>query len=170
MTTGKEAAPATPKTAEQRLDAIEGVVFEVLDKLEALAKDFAGLQKSAVTKPKGLFGGKRTPTPMKDLKTGIVYASKAAVGKALAAEAGADPLDSMAYYTVIKVLRMPDKDASDRFAPASEEEGAKAREEAKAKLQAEVDAANAKIAVEEAAKAKQPTAAPKAPVAQPKKK
>lgn len=162
--------PEKVRTPEERIDAIEGVVFELIDKVEGFAKAFEGFKKQAVTKPKGLFGGKRTPSPTKDLKTGIVYASKAAVGKAFATEAGADPLNTMAYYTVLKVLKMPD--GSDRFVDASEEEGKKAREDLAKQIEAEVAEANKRLAAEEAAKAKAPPApaAAKAAPAQTKKK
>lgn len=144
----EEEVPASP---EDRLAALESVVMELIDKVEAVVKSIEDVKKTAVTKPKGLFGGKRTPTPTKDLKTGLIYASKAAMGKALATEAGADPLDTMAYYTVIKNLKMPD--GSDRFANASEEEGAKALAEKKAQIEAEVAASNAKLEAEAKAKA-----------------
>ncbi len=148
-TTEVEEVPASP---EQRIDALESVVMELIDKVEAVAKSIEDVRKTAVTKPKGLFGGKRKPTPTKDLKTGIVYPSKAAVGKELATEAGADPLDTMAYYTVIKNLKMPD--LSDRFVDASEEEGAKALAAKKAQIEKEVAEANERLAAEAAAKAK----------------
>lgn len=158
-------AAETPRTPEQRLDAIESVLMEVIDKVEKLSTTVTTVQKTAVTKPKGLFGGKRTPTPMKDIKTGLVHASKAALGKALAAEAGADPADTMAYYTVIKVLKMPD--GTDRFTPASPEEAAKARAEYDAKVKKTVDEMNAKLEAEREAATKAAPAA--APAAQPNK-
>ncbi len=151
-----EEVPASP---EERISALEGVVMELIDKVEAGVKALEEVKKTAVTKPKGLFGGKRKPTPTKDLKTGIVYASKAAVGKSLATEAGADPLDTMAYYTVIKNLKMPD--GADRFVNASEEEGAKALAEKKAQIEKEVAESNARIAAEEAAKTAAATKAAK---------
>ena len=46
----------------------------------------------------GLFGGKRVPTPVRDTKTGVIYRSKYQAGKALAAEAGANPTDRFAWY------------------------------------------------------------------------
>lgn len=161
---GAEAAEAAEeRTPEARLEAIEGVVFELIDRVEKLTTAFEGLKKQAVTKPKGLFGGKRTPSPMKDLKTGTVYPSKAAVGKSFAVEAGADQLDTMAYYTVMKVLKMPD--GSDRFIEASAEEAAKARQEYQAQVEAQVAEMNAKLQAEQEAAAK---AAPASE--QPKKK
>lgn len=160
-----EAAPA-PKTVDQRVEALEGVIMELIGTVEELAKSQSTLAKTAVTKPKGLFGGKRTPTPMKDLKTGNVYPSMAAVGKALATEAGADPLDTMAYYTVIRVLKMPD--GTDRFVKASEEEGAAARAEQQKKIDAEVAEMNKKLQEEEAAPEAAPAKKP-APGKQPKK-
>lgn len=137
-----------PQTIEERMEAVESVVMELITKVEELAKNFEGFKKTAITKPKGLFGGKRTPSPMKDLKTGKVYPSKAAVGKAFAAEAGGDPLDTMVYYTVIKTLKMPD--GADRFVEAPAEEAAKAREEYQKQVQAEVDRRNAELDAEAA--------------------
>ncbi len=161
----------TPRTPEQRLEAIEAVMMELIDKVEKLAGTVTNVQKNAVTKPKGLFGGKRTPTPMKDLKTGIVYPSKASLGKSLAQEAGADPADTMAYYTVIK-LKMPD--ATGRFVTASPEEATKARADYEAKVKKQVDEMNAKLEAEAAAAAKPGTpvaaAAPAKPAAPIKKK
>ena len=167
----KVEAVEVPRTSEQRLDAIENVVFELIDRVEKLTKEYEGFKKQAVTKPKGLFGGKRTPSPMKDLKTGIVHPSKAAVGKIFAVEAGGDPADTMVFYTVMKVLKMPD--GSDRFIEASEEEGKKARADYQAKIDAEVAEMNKKLEAEQAAAAKAAPApvATKAPAqAQPKKK
>ena len=163
-----------PRTIDERMDAIEGVVMELIDKLEGMTKQLDTVKKTAVTKPKGLFGGKRTPTPMKDLKTGTVYPSKASVGKNFGTEAGGDPLDTMVYYTVLKKLKMPD--GSDRFVEASPEEGEKARAAYKAQVEADVVAMNAKLAAEQAAadaaaaKAAQVAPAPQAPKQQAKKK
>jgi len=154
VTEAQPGAPSqeTPKTIEQRMDTLESVMFELIDKVEDIAKQVTGVKKQTGTKAKGLFGGKRTPVPMKDLKTGKVYPSRAAVGKAFAVEAGGDQFNTMVYYTVVKVLKMPD--GSDRFVPASPEEGAKARAEAQAKLEVEVAAANARLEAEQAAKDK----------------
>jgi hypothetical protein len=138
-------------TPEERIAALESVVMELIDKVEANTKAVENVKKTAVTKPKGLFGGKRTPTPTKDLKTGKVYESKAAVGKAFAAEAGADPLNTMAYYTVMTKLKMPDQ--TDRFVDANAEEAAKALADKDARIAKEVEESNAKIAADEAAKA-----------------
>ncbi len=148
-----------PASDSERIGALESVVMELIDKVEAMTKLVEEVKKTAVTKPKGLFGGKRQPTPTKDLKTGTVYPSKAALGKALAAEAGADPLDTMAYYTVIKNLKMADN--SDRFANASEEEGAKALAEKKAQIAADVAEANVRLEKEAAEKAAKEKAAAK---------
>ena len=164
-----EAEAPEERTPEDRLEAIEGVVFELIDRVEKLTKEFEGLKKQAVTKPKGLFGGKRTPSPMKDLKTGKVYPSKASVGKNFGAEAGGDSMDTMVYYTVMKVLKMPD--GTDRFVEASAEEGTKAREEYQKKIDADVAEMNIKLQAEQEAEAKKAQVpAPEKPQQQPKKK
>lgn len=113
-----------PKTVEQRIGVLEDVLSELIDKTEALTKEVAEAKKTAAaagtTKAKGLFGGKRAQTPIKDLKTGEVYISKAAVGKKFASEVGKDPTDTFAWYTVMNKLKMDD--GSDRFVVASEAE------------------------------------------------
>ncbi len=144
----EQEVPASP---EDRLDALEGVVFELIGKVEEVVKEIAGVKKSTVQKAKGLFGGKREPSPMKDLKTGTVYPSKASLGKNLAVEANADPLSTMAYYVVIKNLKMPD--GTDRFVEASPEEGAKALADKKAQIEKEVAEANKRLEKEAAEKA-----------------
>lgn len=165
QTTVQEAAPEeeVPLSDSERITELEGVVLELVDKVEKLTTDVDSKLKNVVTKTKGLFGGKRERVPTKDLKTGKVYASKAAVGKAFAAEAGADPLDSMAYYKVTAKLRMPDN--TDRFVDASKEEGAAAIAAQEAETAREVAEMNAKLQAEEAAKAQNPIPA-QAPVAQ----
>jgi hypothetical protein len=165
--TTPEGEQEVPATLDERLTAFETVMMEIIDKVEALTKKVETVQKTAVTKPKGLFGGKRTPVPTKDLKTGVVYPSKAAVGKAFAAEAGADPLESTAYYVVIAKLKMPD--GKDRFVDASTEEGAAAIAKRDAERAAEVEESNKKLAAEEAAKAKvTPPAVPSVAAVAPK--
>lgn len=147
-----EEAAAQPdtRTTEQKLESLSGVVLELLEQVEGIAKELATVKKTAVTKP-GLFGGKREPTPLKDLKTGVIYASKASVGKTFATEVGADPLtDTFAFYKVDKALRMDD--GSPRFVPASPEEGKAARDAAKAKVEKEVAEANARLEAEAAKK------------------
>lgn len=157
QTTG--AAPAAeeevPASDHDRIIALEEVVLELVDRVEKVATDMDKKLKDAGVKAKGLFGGKRTPTPTKDLKTGIVYPSKASVGKQFASEAGADPLDSMAYYKVIAALKMDDD--KDRFVDASEEEGVKARADQQAKIDAEVAERNKELEAEAAAAAKTET-------------
>lgn len=145
-----------PKTLDERMDAVESVMLELIDRVEKLTQSTEAFKKTAVTKPKGLFGGKREPTPMKDMKTGTVYPSKAAVGKQFATEAGADPKDTMAYYTVLKTLKMPD--STDRFVVANAEEAAKARADYKAAIEVQVAETNKKLEAEAAAAAANPAA------------
>jgi len=57
-----------------------------------------------VVKRKGLFGGKKTPTPIIDTETQVVYHSKAACGKLLATMAGTDPKDHFAWYKLLKAF------------------------------------------------------------------
>lgn len=134
---GKEDAPL-----EQRIKIAEDVIFEVIDRLEKLSQQFEGLKKSAVTKPKGLFGGKRVPVPIKDLQTGEVYPSMSAVNKVFGPEIGIDPYtDTLGYYKIEKKLRLDD--GNPRFVPAPEDEAKEAREKYEAELQAELEKAQA---------------------------
>jgi len=134
-------------TLEQKVDVLESVVFEVIDKIEKLSQQLESVKKTAVTKPKGLFGGKRVPVPIKDLATGEVYPSMSAVNKAFGPEIGIDPYtDTLGYYKIEKKLRL--EDGNPRFVPAPEDEAKKAREKYEAEMQAEIDAENAKLAAE----------------------
>jgi len=135
-----------PKT---KLDALEETVGELIDTVQGIAERMDKLEKSAVKKKAGLFGGKRERTAIKDTKTSIVYVSKAAVGKALAGEADTAPDDHFAWYKL--QAKFPD-----RFVDATPEEKAKVEADEKAKMEAFVKSENERIAKEEAAKAAKP--------------
>ena len=60
-----------PKTLDERMDAVESVMLELIDRVEKLTQSTEAFKKTAVTKPKGLFGGKREPTPMKDIAKAV---------------------------------------------------------------------------------------------------
>ncbi len=130
-----------PKT---KVDQLEESLLELIDMVSGVVERMDKLEKSAITKPKGLFGGKRGRIAIKDTKTGTIYVSKAAVGKSLASEADTDPLDHFAWYKL--QAKFPD-----RFVDASEEEKTKVEAEEKKRVEAEVAAANERIAAEEAA-------------------
>ena len=140
MSTGKQEAEK-PKT---KIDQLEDSLLELIDMVGGLVKRVDSIEKTTVKKSTGLFGGKRGRIAIKDTTTGIVYVSKAAVGKALAGEADADPLDHFAWYKL--QAKFPD-----RFVDASEEEKTKVEAEEKARVEKEVAEANAKIAAETAA-------------------
>lgn len=135
------------KTPEQRLDALEEAISTLLDMVESLSKKVTEVDKRAVKKSTGLFGGKRTKTAIKDTTTGTIYPSKANLGKKLAAEFGLDPGNSFVYYQVI--LKAPD-----RFADASAEEAEKSWEAERAQREKEVAEANKRMQAEEEAKKK----------------
>ena len=148
-------------TPEERIKALEDVVAQVIDKLEEQAKELESVKKTTVKKSAGLFGGKRERTAIKDITTGKIYPSKASVGKSLAGEAGADPLDHFAWYKLM--AKFPD-----RFVSATDEEAkavwkaeadrvAKEVEESNQRLQAE-QAVKDKAAADQAAKDKAATA------------
>jgi len=144
---GTEKQKQAPVTLEQKLQTVEDVLFELIDKFEKLSEQFEGLKKNAVTKPKGLFGGKREPVPVKDLATGEVYPSMSAVNKAFGPEVGIDPYaNTMGYYTIEKKLRL--EDGSARFVPAPEDEAKAAREKYQAELEAEIARQNEELAKE----------------------
>lgn len=139
-----------PQSTEERIGALEEVVTELIDRVEDIVKTIETVKKTAVTKPKGKFGGKRQRTPMKDVETGDIYISKAAVGKQFADKVGLEATNTFAWYTVEKQVRM--KDGSPRFVEASPEEAAKAIADYDAQMAKEVAEANAKLEAEEAAK------------------
>ncbi len=157
MTSGEQKTTATPETPatptpEKRLESLEDALSEMVDLLQDLNSRMEALEKNTVKKKSGLFGGKTKPRAIKDSKTGIVYTSLTALGKACAHEIGVDPLaDKFVFYKL-------DKAFPDRFVEPTEAEATAAKakqEEEAAKFRAEQDA---KLAAEEAAKAT--TAAP----------
>lgn len=139
-----------PKT---KLDALEDTVTELIDVVQKMAERMDKVEKTTVKKKAGLFGGKRERVAIKDVKTNVIYVSKAAVGKALAGEADTDPGDHFAWYKL--QAKFPD-----RFIEASAEEKAKAEADEKAKLDAFVAQQNKEIAEKEA-KEKAEAAKPK---------
>ncbi len=141
---GKE-GEGKPKT---KIDQLEDTILSLIDVVETLAERIGKVEKTAVKKSTGLFGGKRGRIAIKDTTTGTIYVSKAAVGKALASEADTDPLDHFAWYKL--QAKFPD-----RFVDASEEEKTKVEAEEKARVEAEVAEANKRLAAEAAAEAKQ---------------
>jgi len=118
-------------------------VLGLIDTVEDLAKKVDGLEKTAVKKTTQRFGAEHGRKAVKDTKTGTIYPSKFAAGKALAAEFELDPYDTKVYYQIVK------KDP-ERLVEASEEEAATAWTKADAELAAEVEAANAAAAAEAA--------------------
>ena len=136
------------KTPEERIEALEEAMGTILDMLEALTKKVAEVDKKAVKKSSGLFGGKRKKTAIRDTKTGTIFASKAQLGKKLAGEFGLDPGNNFVYYQIIAK-------APERFEDASEEEAEKAWTAEKA--QAEKDRAEAQKKLDDEAKAKAKT-------------
>lgn len=127
-----------PKT---KIDQLEDNLLELIDVMEKLSGRMDKLEKTAVKKATGLFGGKRGRVAIKDTQTGVVYISKSAVGKALAGEADTDPLDHFAWYKL--QAKFPE-----RFVEASEEEKTKVEAVEKARIEAEVAAANKAAAAE----------------------
>lgn len=119
--------PKAEKGAKSRLDTIEETVTELIDTISGLAERLDKVEKTTVKKKAGLFGGKRERVAIKDVKTGVIYVSKAAVGKALATEADTTAEDHFAWYKL--QAKFPD-----RFVEASDEEKAKAEEVEKAEV------------------------------------
>ncbi len=115
MTEEKDKAPAAGQEKKSRLEMLE-------DTVSAMALDIEELKKRPVGKVPGLFGGKREKVAIKDTKTGAIYLSKSAAGKALAPEADTTAADHFAWYKLQS--KFPD-----RFIPASEDETAKAQKE-----------------------------------------
>jgi len=131
---------------KSKVDILEETVLKLIDTIEVLAKKVDSLEKTSVKKKSGLFGGKRERTAIKDTKTGTIYVSKAAVGKALAGEFNLDPLDHFVWYKI--TAQEPE-----RFVEASAEEAQKVWKEEEERIAKEVEEAN-KAPVAEAAKPK----------------
>jgi len=106
---------ARPKQTNARLQLLE-------EQVDLLLVDMKDVKARVANVPKrGLFGGKRARTPVKDTKTGMVYLSKSHCGQQLCEEANTDPTDHFAFYKLQNAF-------PDRFVEATEEE-AKAAEE-----------------------------------------
>lgn len=129
MTTGK---------TKTKIDALEDNLLELISVMEGLSGRMDKLEASAVKKSPGRFGGKRERTATKDVTTGVVYISKAAVGKALAGEIDADPLDHFVFYKLVKAF-------PDRFVDATPEEKAKVEVVEEKRIEAERAAAQTKL-------------------------
>ncbi len=149
---------------EDKISALEESMGSILTVLESIQE--AGVGAGAPQKKGGLFGGKRKKTAMKDTKTGIVYPSRAAMGKALADAFGFDPEDSFVYY---KIMTAAEKG---RIVEATPGESEKVWADEAAKREKEVEEANKRLAAEEAAKeaAEKKAAAPTTPASQPVQK
>ncbi len=136
------------KTIEERMSALEDATGTILDMLEGLTKKVTEVDKATVKKTKGLFGGKRTKTAIKDTKTGTIYPSKARMGKELAGKddfKDLDPGNNFVYYQIIGK-------APDRFVDASDEEAEKVWEAEKARIAKEVEEANKRLQAEQKVK------------------
>lgn len=129
------------------LETLAEVVGELIDKIDGVENRMIALEKTAVKKSTGLFGGKRGRVAIKDTKTGLIYASKSALGKALATEADTDGLDHFAWYKL--TAKFPE-----RFVEATEAEAKTAWDAVDEERKKEVEEANKRLAAEEAAKAK----------------
>ena len=135
---------------EKRIKAIEDGITSALDMMESITVKLNEVDKKTLKKSTGLFGGKRKKTSIKDTKTGVVYASKSAVGKALYGEIkDGDPGDRFIWYKLL--TQFPE-----RFVELDEQsaEAQKVWADEKAKIEKEVEEANKKLAAEEAAKKK----------------
>ena len=134
------------KSPEERIQALEEAISTILDMLESLTKKVSEVDKKAVKKSAGLFGGKRKKTAIKDTKTGTIYASKAQLGKKLASEFSLDPGNNFVYYQIIAK-------APERFVDASDEEAEKTWADEKVQVEKERAEAQKKLDEEEKAKA-----------------
>lgn len=139
-----------PKEGEKksRVEVLEDTVLQLIDKLADLEKGISKIEKTAVKKSTGLFGDKREKTATKDTTTGIVYVSKAAVGRALYGEIeGGNKDDHFAWYKLR--AKFPE-----RFVELDKDsaEAQKVWVAEKARQEAEVEEANKKLEAEKKAK------------------
>ena len=105
-----------------RVEVLEETLFELIDNMEKMATevsilktDVARLSKGAIKKPKGLFGGERTPVAILDTKTKVLYPSQASTARELAHEIGESPDNHFAWYPLNKAF-------PDRFERVSEDD------------------------------------------------
>lgn len=139
------------ETVEEKVTILTEAVLTLTDKLEQIADKLGAIEKTAVKKSTQRFGSDHARKAVKDTKTGVVYPSLFSCGKALAGDyKELDPLDRQVYYKIKKAdperLVELEKDSP---------EANKAFAEADAKLAAEVEVSNKKLAAEEAAKAEE---------------
>ena len=137
----------TKEQPKSRIDILEETVLSLIDKVEELTNTVAKVEKTAVKKSTGLFGGKREKTAIMDTTTKKVYPSKAAVGKALYGEIeGGDPGDHFIWYKL--QTKYPE-----RFVNATAEQAEKVWADEKLKQEKEVAEANVRLEAEAKAKA-----------------
>lgn len=122
-------------TPENMVKVVQDLVTAVPMILDEIKK----LQSTTVKKSSGLFGGKRVETAIKDTTTGVIYPSKAAMGKALAKEFSGDTTDNFVYYKIMA------KAAAGRFVDATQVEAEAAWAKQQSELQKAVDAANKEL-------------------------
>jgi len=156
----KNAAGAAPQKSrmdilDERLKAVETTCGTLSGQMGEITKSLGDVKKLAGKGKSGLFGEHRERVAIKDTTTNLVYVSKSAVGKALGAEAGAEPGDHFAWYKL--TTKFPD-----RFVPATAEEKALA-EKAEAEELARIERESMEQLAAEAAAAA--TAAGGAPAA-----
>jgi hypothetical protein len=140
---------------EGRIVQVENAVLTMLDKVEELVNQIADVKKSGgEKKTTQRAGADHSRKAVKDTKTGKIYPSKFATGKAVISEerpkdekGELDPLNTWAWYRLTKLY-------PDRFVEATEEEAKATWAKVDAEQQAEVEAANKRQAEEEAAKKK----------------
>lgn len=145
-----------PNTVEQRIANLEDAMGKLIDLIGEQGKILENM-KGAEPKKKGLFGGKTARVAIKDTKTGITYPSQANLTKSLGTEFGVNPLDHFGCFKIYQAapgrfVRLEGADAENAFKSYDE------------KVKAEVEAANARLAAQNA---QNPTAAPAAPAAAP---
>lgn len=121
---------------KSRIELLEERIAELETSYLAVLDWQGKAEKSGLVKKAGLFGGKRERMAMRDTQTGMVYVSKSALGRELAAEADTDPTDHFAWYKLM--AKFPD-----RFVEASEAEKAKVEKEEEERLAAELATAEA---------------------------
>jgi len=143
----EEKGKAKPEP-KSRIENLEETVLSLIDTVEGQAKRIEALEKTAVKKSTQRFGTKHERTAVKDTKTGTVYPSKFAAGKALAPDyKDLDPFDNMVYYKIMKA-------DPERLIDATEEEAAAAHKKADEELAAEVAKANEEAVAEAKTKGK----------------
>jgi len=133
MTTGEGPQKSRLEIIEEAIAELQTIMKTVGETMDNMLKRMDNVEKKSGVK-KALFGGKKERHPITDAKTGTVFISMGAAGRALAEEFGEDPNDNFSYYKIQKKLK--DAGITDRLRDSSPEEAEKVIKEEEERIAA----------------------------------